>query len=440
MSDLDSNGNSEDHGACKGEVEAEWREWGESRDGGDMNITNPNWDQEAPGQKPQAVDVDNIPALFASTFPDDLEASASHEKITADSHTHLLDTSVGFEMPEFSWDASMLRMLLNAQIGVATPRYADDRPRKFKFYSRHLSPSVSFDNDEEEEDLNTSDLHFFGTQDSAASGLVQRAAASIRDGLVYGVTATSGAATKTVRLTAGSVSTIKYLVRRNKKQEGGEEEAKDISGLESVASVEELEFLSNEELDVLRAIIGIDGNLSPATEEGSLNAEAPKEVDPGALQEAKTVFERFKTMRDALCEEEKELKMQDGWIEIERKENEEYPEEDEARAPLSVGDDAFSKEMKENGLRHVGAKGETRLWHHQLPPELDVFQLGDFQIDGETDEKQDQNEDESGVISGASTPPIQLPQEVSIEHETEEAKGISILVEEKGKGAQDSDV
>lgn len=73
MSDLDSNGNSEDHGACKGEVEAEWREWGESRDGGDMNITNPNWDQEAPGQKPQAVDVDNIPALFASTFPDDLE-------------------------------------------------------------------------------------------------------------------------------------------------------------------------------------------------------------------------------------------------------------------------------------------------------------------------------------------------------------------------------
>ena len=67
--------------------------------------------------------------------------------------------------------------------------------------------------------------------------------------------------------------------------------------------------------------------------------------------------------------------------ELERREAEMFPDEAVLgpKAELSVGDDAFSKDMRAHGLLHRSQNGgETRIFHAQLPPSLDLFALGDF--------------------------------------------------------------
>lgn len=55
-------------------------------------------------------------------------------------------------------------------------------------------------------------------------------------------------------------------------------------------------------------------------------------------------------------------------------EQEKYPEIQKDKTGLAAGDDAFTKEMKTNGLRHVsGDKTEKRIKHTDLPDEFDLF-------------------------------------------------------------------
>eukprot|EP00041_Stephanoeca_diplocostata_P024983 m.643945 g.643945 ORF g.643945 m.643945 type:complete len:167 (+) comp22646_c0_seq5:1917-2417(+) len=79
-------------------------------------------------------------------------------------------------------------------------------------------------------------------------------------------------------------------------------------------------------------------------------------------------------MEEALREEEAELVRQQRIIEIDRLEEEKYPEIHKDKAGLAAGDDAFTKEMKAHGLLHVtGDKEEKRIKHTDLPEEFDLF-------------------------------------------------------------------
>lgn len=79
-------------------------------------------------------------------------------------------------------------------------------------------------------------------------------------------------------------------------------------------------------------------------------------------------------MARVLREEEAELARQQRMVEIDRLEAQLYPEEDDTRGELSTGDDRFTKEMKEQGLKHTRKSGsEIRITADMLPPELDMF-------------------------------------------------------------------
>ena len=62
------------------------------------------------------------------------------------------------------------------------------------------------------------------------------------------------------------------------------------------------------------------------------------------------------------------MQRQDRMLEIDRRENMLGGDGDGDRAQASVGDDAFSKEMTQNGLKHLKeGKEEIRLTHRYRP-------------------------------------------------------------------------
>eukprot|EP00041_Stephanoeca_diplocostata_P038945 m.1569809 g.1569809 ORF g.1569809 m.1569809 type:complete len:360 (+) comp25301_c0_seq1:103-1182(+) len=91
------------------------------------------------------------------------------------------------------------------------------------------------------------------------------------------------------------------------------------------------------------------------------------------FNEAVDIQKKMDTMAAVLAAEEAELAAQERMVEIDRFEEENYPEKDEKMSQLSAGDDEFTKEMKERGLRHVTGGGEEiRIKYDMLPPELDI--------------------------------------------------------------------
>jgi hypothetical protein len=82
----------------------------------------------------------------------------------------------------------------------------------------------------------------------------------------------------------------------------------------------------------------------------------------------------MRKMEQALKEEDSELSQQARILEIERFENDRYPEAFLSKGEATLGNDAFSKEMETNGLRHItGCGSERRIRHTDLPDELDLF-------------------------------------------------------------------
>lgn len=100
------------------------------------------------------------------------------------------------------------------------------------------------------------------------------------------------------------------------------------------------------------------------------------EIYAAKFLEAVAVESKLKRMEEVLKEEEKELEWQEKVMAIDKKENEENPEEGPGgkRAAISIGNDAFSEDMATQGLKHLkGGKEEVRLTHSMLPPTLDIM-------------------------------------------------------------------
>lgn len=131
------------------------------------------------------------------------------------------------------------------------------------------------------------------------------------------------------------------------------------------------QFSSSNYASAVEALKASDWDMSVACilQEKLERANAMLEVEQKALleqaldqyvtkfNEAVDIQEKMDEMAAVLAAEEAELVAQQRMVEIDRFEQEHYPEKDEKNAQLTAGDDEFTKEMKEKGLRHV-----TGLW------------------------------------------------------------------------------
>eukprot|EP00038_Savillea_parva_P031762 m.90289 g.90289 ORF g.90289 m.90289 type:complete len:458 (+) comp9848_c1_seq1:66-1439(+) len=91
------------------------------------------------------------------------------------------------------------------------------------------------------------------------------------------------------------------------------------------------------------------------------------------FNEALEIQRKMEEMQRVLDEEEEELRRQQRMVEIDRREAELYPEEEAKKDDEAMGDDAFTREMKERGLKHVRKGGsEEYITADMLPPELDL--------------------------------------------------------------------
>jgi len=130
-------------------------------------------------------------------------------------------------------------------------------------------------------------------------------------------------------------------------------------------------ILTAEESDVLmEKIARADALLEE--EQRELNDQAA-DLYVSKFNEEVEIREKMEKMEAIMAQELEELAAQDRIIEIDRKENMLNPSDEGARAEASTGDDGFSKEMTDHGLKHMKeGKEEVRLKHEMLPPALDM--------------------------------------------------------------------
>lgn len=166
--------------------------------------------------------------------------------------------------------------------------------------------------------------------------------------------------------TLGSASQAVRTALQSKSEADAAAQAIRLDGLLGiVADREQLLECNDIELTVLRRALARGG------EEG--------------LDEAKVLVTKMVKMRAILSMEEEEMAAHRNIMEIEAREKLLFPDVDPnaTRAELSIGNDGFSKEMAKHGLLHKttsveGEAIETRIFHKQLPPSLDLFALQDF--------------------------------------------------------------
>ena len=160
-------------------------------------------------------------------------------------------------------------------------------------------------------------------------------------------------------------------------------------GAASAASAAALAMTEEERDLLMQQLARADALL--AEEQAELKTQEA-EIYAAKFLEAVEVENKLKRMEEVLKEEKEELEWQERVMAIDKKENEQNPDEGAGgpRASMSTGNDAFSEAMRKEGLKHLKGGGEeVRLTHTMLPPELDLMAsfAGDAAADADNDEQ-----------------------------------------------------
>lgn len=274
------------------------------------------------------------------------------------------------------WSRSMMELLLYAQLGVAVPRYAPP-PKKKKYFAAMERFTTKVMNDDSVEAL---DLKETPAEHTLLDGLLSSVSSTAKvtlmpfsalgRGLGAAGSAIGSAASRITSFSGSDGDRPKSPERRSR--EASLRRTKSLSNGKKGADDEEksifatsLANLSPAELEALGMKFG-----------GVVGAHGRNEIpdDSFLTPEARALAEQMRKMEAVLLEEEAELARQDRIIEIERREEELYPEKvNKDPADLSRIDDAWSREMREQGLKHVSCDGdERRIFHEALPEEFDL--------------------------------------------------------------------
>lgn len=291
-------------------------------------------------------------AASANSEPN-MQIETERTSITiADSLATELDETV-------KWNKSMLELLLYAQLGVAVPKYAPT-PMKRKYFTADLPFS---------EPLSDDQIEALPLRKSPTDS-------KLIDGLFSGV---STATVTTAKYTIGTVSMIgrgigasfdavgsmasriaSFSSEGDRPESPNKRSSRDSENI--FADI--MTKLSAEE----RAALGIQ--LVDGDEQTS-----PEDLINFLTPEARELVERMRKMEDTLRLEEEELEKQQKILDIERREELLFPEKlkKENDEELVDTEDNFSREMRENGLKHVSKSGtEMRIFHESLPEEFDL--------------------------------------------------------------------